>query len=137
MAIGIAIGIASVASSLMGASSAKKKAGKLGRAQARLERETTAEEIRRMDRDFDQLKGLATASVAASGLQMEGSPKDFIADMESEFGRQKSWTERAGEMRADVARRGGAASAQQIGASGIQGALGGIQQIGTSADWWS
>lgn len=138
MAIGVGayIGAASAIRSFGSSKKAKKKAKKLAKAQARLARETTAEELRRMDRDFAQLSGESRAAVGASGIRMEGSPEAHIADMESEFMRQREWTERSGKLAADVARRGGSAAVQQIESSGLSGIISGVGMIGQSQGWW-
>lgn len=136
MGLGIALGAISIGANLLGGSSAKEKAKKLGKAQARLERQTTAEELRRMDRDFDQLQGQAYAAIGASGIKSDGSSEAVVKDMESEFARQKEWTELSGELRADVARRGGQAASDRIGYQAAQGVISGANIIGRSEGWW-
>ena len=136
MGLGIALGITSVIGGLAGSSSSSTKAKKAGKIAANLVREETAEELRRMDRDFAQLEGRAVTSVGASGIHMDGSSLNVIKDMESEFGRQREWTERSGEMRAKQARSSGNATASNIRYSGLSQAVGGLNTIGSSQGWW-
>lgn len=134
--IGAAIGVASIATSLLGSKKSAKAAKEAGKAQAALIREETTEELRRMDRDFEQLKGTAMATIGASGLQMEGSAALVMADLESEIGAQREWTERAGGMRAYAAIKGASATASNIRAAGISQAISTAGAMGQSQGWW-
>ena len=137
MAVGLIIGAATLVAGVVSSMSSAKNAKSLSRTQARLERFTADEEVRRMDRDFAELKGKALASIGASNIHQEGSAKDIMRDMESEYMRQRQWTEYSAYLRAKVAKAGGNSAARQIQGQGIQSGLQGVQQMGQSQGWWT
>lgn len=93
--------------SLLGAGLALDSAARnrrAGRRAADQEREATAERVRRLRLDRDQVLGAQVAGAAAGGVDVaSGSVRALQAETVAEFDRQISFTERAGAFAADAA----------------------------------
>lgn len=107
--LGAALGVASLVSNRKSSKSGQKANKRLIRENIALVELETAEELRRMDATFEQVQGETEARIAASGFTGEGTQEQFQAELETEFGRQRSFTQRAAKQRIEVIRRGGEA----------------------------
>tara|TARA_R110000765_G_scaffold170696_1_gene275682 strand:- start:1567 stop:1977 length:411 start_codon:yes stop_codon:yes gene_type:complete len=112
----------SVASSLIGGAAGKKAA----KAAAKLKREETAEALRRGRRRNKRTLGRAVAASYASNIQMSGSNRAYIQDLDLEMQREQSWLARAGAQSAAALAAGGSAAM-------VQGVA---QATSTAANWW-
>ena len=119
-------------SSIIGGNKAKQAAKDAGRANARLIREETSEQLRRTRREFAMMRGETAAMIGASGVKFRGTPAAYLMDMRQEQDRQLAFTERAGKKRARAARRQGS----YIGQSAqMQGYTSGFQAFGGAAGY--
>lgn len=117
----IAAGV-SVTTSLVGGAMGKKAA----KAAAKLKREETAEALRRGRRRNKRTLGRAVAASYASNIQMSGSNKAYIQDLDMEMKREQEWLARAG-----------AQSAAALNAAGSTAMTQGVAQgAATAANWW-
>ena len=122
---------AAVIGGVMGSRSAKKaakKAKKLARAQAGLIEEETAENLRRMGLEADQVLGMTTARVGASNLMMSGSVKRHRAALEVQMASDMDWVARKGAADAANVRAGGSQIADNIRSRGRADLIGGVGQ---------
>ena len=126
----------------------QKEAGEAAQARynqaADLQWETTQENMRRMQLDFDQQMGTAEAQIGGSGVQMGGTPEASLMAAQTEFQRELDWTQEASATREAMLRDQGAIAAEtgEIGAigsalGGIGGAIGTIGVGGKAAGWWT
>ena len=126
MAIGFAIAAGvSALSSLIGGAKGKKAAKRESERRMR----ETEEAVRRQKLDNRQTIGTATAGSYASGIDMSGSNKAYIENMQSEMDRQIAWIRESGASAADAARKQGDSAM----ISGIAGAAGSIASLGAAS----
>jgi hypothetical protein len=95
MALGLAIAAVGVGSSILGGMSANKKAKKAAKQQAKLTGIMRDEEIRQKKRAAGQELGAARAGVYASNLQMSGSAKRYVNELNFENMREIAFAEYA------------------------------------------
>lgn len=119
-------------SSIIGGNKAKRAAKEAGKANARLIRAETNEQLRRTRREFDMMRGQTRALIGASGVRFEGTPMRYLEDMKQEQDKQLTYTEIAGKKRARAARMQGS----YIGQSAqMQGLTAGFQAFGGAAGY--
>lgn len=88
-----------------------KKAGKEAK---KREQMATREKVRRIDRSREVTMSGARAQAGASGVRVESqSVLEYMADMASEFERERAFTKAAGASAAKLAERQGDATAMQ------------------------
>jgi len=125
---------AGAASSIIGGINASKKAKAAGKANARLIMAETQEQLRRTERQFDQVYGQTRAMIGASGVTFSGTPTKYLQDMKTEQGLQLDWLAKSGRMRAKAAKKQGS----YIGSSAMsQGIIGGLQGIQSAAGYFA
>ena len=122
---------AQVAMSAYGSYSASKKAKEAGKQAAKLIKAETKESLRRARNQFIETRGKAVSSIGASGVQMSGSPANYVGQMQTEFKKQQAWTRKSGQMRASAAKKGGADMASSIQQQGL------LSAINTGLSWYT
>ena len=128
-ALAVGSSIASTASSMFGASKSAKQQKKIAKLQSKFTYAQRMEEIRRAAREQAFVEGTALASSYASGLQMTGTTKNYIADLKSEHRYQLAQADAQARLEKKLIKEGGQSpglNAQLIGqaASGLASAVG-------------
>jgi len=121
IAAGISIGssILGMASGLSANSDARDAAKK----QARLTYFQRQNEIRQIQKRQDQVVGSNVAKVYASNLQMNGSSRDFVKQVQNDFSQELAFRRTAANLEKDAIRSNAPGMGANIGtiASGIAG----------------
>lgn len=105
-------------------------AQKMAEMQVKYSKLETAENLRRMRLEAEQVLGYAEASVFASDLLLTGSSKSYIGAMESEFISQQAWLKESARIQQRMFEKGGSAASGSIMSSMYAQQL---TQLGTSA----
>jgi hypothetical protein len=121
-------GVMSLASAA-GQSGAAQDAKRVAKLNAGLTMEETNEQQRRMQTDIDQTEGIAKAISAASGVQMSGSRKIAVDEMQSENIKQLQWLRKSGIRKAKVVQLGGQLQSSQLKSQAAASAFSGAAQI--------
>lgn len=128
---GLAIGasVLSTGTSIFGALKGADAKKEMAQKQARLTFMQRMEEIRRMQREQAYVEGAATSAVYASNVQMSGSAKRYLNDLQSEHRRQATYARAAATSEKRLIEKGGKSpglGAQIFGqaASGFASAVG-------------
>ncbi len=96
---------------------------------ANLIMEETDEQQRRLQLEIDQTEGIAKALSAASGVQMTGSRKLAVDQMQSENINQLQWLRKSGIRKAKVVQMGGQLQSSQLKSKAAVSAIGGVAKI--------
>jgi hypothetical protein len=123
-----------IGTTLIGMSSmhASSKAKKEARRAAKLERLMTAEELRRLGREQQQVLGGAKAQIAGSGFTGYGaSTEAYLTDLQSEQAKQAAFTTQVGGARAGAIKERGRA----IASSYNMDAFSSLVSTAASFDW--
>jgi hypothetical protein len=128
------IGLAAVQGvSALSSSKATKKEAK--RAEA-LERLMTAEELRRLAIEQEQVLGSAKSQIAASGFTGYGaSTEAYMENLRGEQGKQRAFTAQTGASRADAIRRSGGARASAYEMEALGSAFKAYGATGEAFNW--
>ena len=110
----------------------KKAAKSAGKAQAAAIMTEWREQDRRLKKDMKATQSFTELAVAASNLQMEGTPKTYLDEMKGEQQRQLDFLKKSAQSQARTARKGGAAAGTQ---AMYQGIAGGLQSFGQAASF--
>lgn len=108
-----------VGGALSSASAAKRES----RLQAKMEEEKTAEEVRRTQREDQQMVSMTRAIMGASGTTGTGSQAVYLRDMQAEQSRQLTWLRKVGSYNANSIRRQGNALASQYKSQAMSSAF--------------
>lgn len=119
-AVSAGIGLYSAISGKMGADKLASQQKKLGKLQATMIQEETAETLRRTDIQNDTILSTGDAAVAASGFASGSSQDVYMSSMASEMKKQRDWTESSGKKRADLAKEGAGYTADAMRSQGTQ-----------------
>lgn len=122
--VSVGIAVAGAASSVMGGLSGKAAAEDAGKMQAKIIRQTAAENARRRELELQQKLGQITAGVGASNLQMSGSSSRYRDAFESNYRREMAWDKMKARMDARAARKGAGAAGDAALYSGLGQAAG-------------
>lgn len=119
MALGIILAGAKIGMQLYGGYKAQEEA----REQAALQREATREQLRRMDVQFGQRQGTATARLGASGITMESkTSQKALSAMVSEYQQERAYQLKMGEKQAELTIQSGKqAMIQSVGSAAMTG----------------
>jgi hypothetical protein len=143
MAVGLAIAAAGVGSSILGGMSANKKAKKAAKEQAKLTGIMRDEEIRMKKRSAKQQLGAARAGVYASNLQMSGSAKRYVNELDFENMREVAFAEYASKKEQEAIKAGAQGAGNALFAQAAGDALGyaaqayGNRATSTAQGWGS
>jgi hypothetical protein len=121
-----AVGIAAVGAvtSIAGGISGKKAAEEAGKKQAKIIRQTGAENQRRMELNLDEQVGGIRAAIGASNLQLSGSSAKYKNVFESNLRSEMAWDKQKTRLEARMAEKTGqlaGSSAMYAGASSAVG----------------
>lgn len=136
--ISIALGAASLASSLWGSlkgAESGRDTQKAKNVMADNVLAETEEGIRRQKRDNDYIMGENENRTLAGGMHMSGSAKDVQTANKREFAKQINWIRDSGVAEADALRKGGAMNASAARTRAISGAIGGGVNAAKTAGW--
>jgi hypothetical protein len=120
---------------------AAERAEKMGDANALLAQQETAEQMRRMNEEFEEQESRTKALMAATGASGE-SFDTYLDRMRKTFKSELDWTRRSGQQRAAIAKEGGQLQAQQYSSGKWSGFAGladqaiGTYQTGADQGWW-
>jgi len=136
--IGTAIAVGgSIAGGIKGRRDARDAADDVGAITAqniKMLDEEEVETLRQMDYTYDQVVGESQAKIAASGVAMEGSPADYMAAMEDNYGQERAWTKKQYESQREATRLSGSAQQSALKNQGDSALLSGVS---SAAGWWS
>lgn len=121
--IGYALAGAAAVGSVIGSNKAAKENAKLVKENLVMNQMQTAEDLRKMELSFQQVKGEATARAAASGFVLNDQRKNYFDQLNSEYQNQVNWTMKSSDQRAKQIRRGGAYQDSAISNTRDQGLL--------------
>lgn len=116
-----------------GAKSANKQARKAARLQSDLTFDQRMEELRRLSFEQDYTEGLATARVAASGVENQGSPTAYLDYIRGEHGKRFQYARRQAYAEKKAIREGapsGSAGNLQAASSLLSGITAGFGMMG-------
>lgn len=127
--------VISTVSSIMGAQEGQEAAEEAGEYSAAAVRSETAEAVRRANLQQEATLGTATAAIGGSGVQMAGTPQNYMDFLSSEMTAQTDWMARSGELRAQAAERGASQASSQIGWA-TAGNLANTWSSAFQGSWW-
>tara|TARA_R110002020_G_scaffold170207_4_gene359601 strand:- start:9405 stop:9872 length:468 start_codon:yes stop_codon:yes gene_type:complete len=126
---GAAVAAAGIGLNLGMGMKANKKAKEAAKEQAQLTLQRRKEEIRLKKRQATKELGLGRAAVYASNIQMSGSSKEYLDELDTENMREIAFAKRAAQMEYDAIRKG----AQGAGGPLIAQAAGDALQLAASS----
>lgn len=115
------------------AQSAKQDILEAGESNALLAEVEGAESERRYIAEQKRLQGQMVVSYAKSGVVLQGTPLDVMAEAANEADKQVAFMRKQTESIADARRKGAATQAQQISAQGTSALIGGFGQAASTA----
>jgi hypothetical protein len=122
----------SIGSSLSARSSAKKEK----KAQRKLNRLMTAEEIKRLGKENERVLGSAKAQIASSGFTGYGSnTEEYLDELQREQGRSIAFTAQVGANNANNINAQGQAQQNAYGMQALGSLIGGAGQVASAFDW--
>ena len=147
LAIG-AIGVGLQVASMLQGASARRRAGRAARHVARLnainDEMSEVEEISRLRYMHRRERGATMARMAAAGITLQGSPMDYLEEMDSVRDREIDWIRTSGRSRrraiiaeGEAAARGANIQARSQTMSAIGTGLAGFGQMAQSQGWWT
>lgn len=115
------------------AQSAKQDILEAGESNALLAEVEGAESERRYIAEQKRLQGQMVVSYAKSGVVLQGTPLDVMAEAANEADKQIAFMQRQTASVAEARRKGAATQASQISAQGTSALIGGIGQAASTA----
>jgi hypothetical protein len=122
----------SIDSSLKGRSDAKKEK----REQRRLEKRMTAEDLRKLGKEQEQVLGSARSQIFSSGFTGYGSTSEaYLTELQAEQDKESAWVASVGAANANAISDRGAAMQRSYGYQAMSSLFEGVGKVGTAFNW--
>jgi hypothetical protein len=133
---GVAVGL--IGTGLQGASYLKGKSDskKEKREQRRLEKRMTAEDLRKLGKEQEQVLGSARSQIFSSGFTGYGSTSEaYLTELQTEQAKESAWVASVGAANANAISDRGAAMQRSYGYQAMSSLFEGVGKVGTAFNW--